>query len=183
MMSKLKNFFAWGYWLFWFLIRLILIVIGFPVVFLGLLLDDEKTWYGFRFWGKVEEVPEWWYKERGGKSRKAAWRWMAWRNKVPGMAAWFTQPCDARIPNPDQVVRVSARADNFALRTRCGPYIEFWYLKRIRLDSLTYKIYRRVKKIFGGVIRERLFFEYRIGWKFGKTTENFIPTIQLRLGG
>ena len=72
-------------WTLFVVIKFALVLIGLPAVFLGLMGDGRhrtpKIW---RFWGVVEDIPEWWY-ARAGTTLRAKWWWMAIRNPVQGL--------------------------------------------------------------------------------------------------
>lgn len=148
----------------WLLLTVALIPIylfGFFIVPMGLVADGAyRTPSLWHFWGQVEDIPDWWY-ERAGTSRWAKFWWMQVRNPLQGLKRRWTQPCAAKHPNPDEVVRQPGGLSRYTLVTEHGYFWEYWYMKRIKPGK---------------------YFEFRIGWRFGDTVENFSPTWQLRIG-
>ena len=154
------------YWAAVMLVRGALIFVG--AVFcvpLGLVADGKyhtpRLW---SFWGKSEEIPEWYFREKGSDSRWVRYKWMAWRNPTQGFQKFFSQPIPEVKPNPDQIVR-GGEAPSAARKMEHGIYWEYW------------KLWRLKKPLFG----KWPYWEIRIGWKFvdekdGRDT--FSPTIQ-----
>lgn len=131
-------------------IELVFLVIGLPIVAI-------KLWLWRKGYLKHEALNKGLY--RWGEVRPVTWWEAAVRNPVAGMKQFFTQPCDAQHPNPDDLVRNGEPwAKSFM---ESGIYWEYWYMRRCRDGE---------------------YFEFRIGWRFGDTEENFSPTLQVRKG-
>ena len=152
----------------WFLLmvfRFALIIIG--AVFavpLGLVGDGKnRTPKMWQFWGRSQDIPDWYYRDKGSTSRWVQYQWMALRNPTQGFQKWFSQPVPELQPNPDRLVRSDGH-DKAVRFMEHGIYWEWW----------------RLSKINKGPWKGR-YFEIRIGWKFvderdGRDT--FSPTIQ-----
>jgi len=149
--------------LLWFpaiAVRLSLVALGLPAVFLGLIADGAyqtpKMW---RLWGSSDDIPDWW-KDEKGTSRWAKWWWMAIRNPTQGFNKLIKQPILEPRPNPDDLV-YSGKQKSAYRWLRHGLFSEYWYLRSIKAERK---------------------FEFRIGWKFADGTPGFVPTIQIRYG-
>ena len=156
----MKKLFGILIWIILTICVIPLYLLGFLAVPMGLVADGAySTPWLWTFWGKVEDIPNWWY-DRAGTSRWSKFWWMQIRNPMQGLKRLAEQPCDALHPNPDELVRAPGGPVSASLWTSHGIFWEYWYMREIKGE----------------------FFEFRIGWRFGDTKANFSPTWQLRWG-
>jgi hypothetical protein len=103
------NILRWLLWAVCFLLRAVLIVIGW--VLPPLWYDTERT-KGLNIWERYVEN--------------------SWRNPTPYLRGVFKQPIPEIKPNPDDLVRNDPYVWKKTRRMVDGPYIEYWSLSKIR---------------------------------------------------
>ena len=133
-----------------------LVLIGLPAVFLGLVADGQhRTPTMWHLWGEVEDIPVWWYKEKG-EGRFWKWWWMAIRNPVQGL--------DKYIPRADRVRQYGTSEMEI-------PGFRWRYRHTNWRDSL---------RITWGKARPKGKRELYVGYKIGPDVDNTSFTIQFR---
>lgn len=152
--SKISLFVCVLLWVPAFLIRLVLILLGFVMV--------PITSRRHFIWGNNEHphAPDWHMPGKPDWWRDYVWR--AWRNPANNVRFWFTEPEDKNVSGfaePEVAVRNSGFRSAYRWAW-CFPFAEYWRIWATKKGEIA---------------------EFRIGWKFSGVP-GFGFTTQLRRG-
>lgn len=152
-MSVIKFLARFSVWLAAWLLRFVFMVLGVVFVPFSLVGDGaRRTPKMWRWFGQAADVPD-----SHNTSRWRKYVWMAWRNPLEGLDSTLKQPVPEKMPNPDETVRMLKKPFDSRYMEH-GIFWEYWSLR---------------------AMKNKKYWEFRIGWKFVDGNEDFVPTLQL----